>query len=279
MCEFCVKHGEGKKWYLQAKNYSEDLTSDLKRRRRIERVLHAFEGLSQADIERMESVSKLPRPVRGLVASLASVSMKKTHFGQVVPIEDVEQILTIINSVVRIPCVCRNLTVGREVRYCLAVSTTPVNDTPDEGVHRNYWWGPDTTGMDVISREEALEFMRGIESDGVMHSVWTFGTPFIGAICNCDRSDCFAMRSTVKHGVKAMFKGEYVASVDRDLCTGCRSCLRLCQFGAMGFSSSDKKAYIDELQCYGCGVCRAGCAKGAISLADRSTIPAVANLY
>jgi hypothetical protein len=33
MCEFCHKHGEGKKWYLQAKNYSDDLLSDLKRRK------------------------------------------------------------------------------------------------------------------------------------------------------------------------------------------------------------------------------------------------------
>ena len=24
MCEFCHKHGEGKKWYLQAQNYAED---------------------------------------------------------------------------------------------------------------------------------------------------------------------------------------------------------------------------------------------------------------
>ena len=33
MCEFCIKHGEGKKWYLQAKNYSDDLLSDARRRR------------------------------------------------------------------------------------------------------------------------------------------------------------------------------------------------------------------------------------------------------
>ena len=25
MCEFCTEHGEGKKWYLQMKNYSEEL--------------------------------------------------------------------------------------------------------------------------------------------------------------------------------------------------------------------------------------------------------------
>ena len=33
MCEFCHKHGEGKKWYLRAENYSTDLLSDLKRRK------------------------------------------------------------------------------------------------------------------------------------------------------------------------------------------------------------------------------------------------------
>lgn len=32
MCEYCHKHGEGKRWYLQAKNYSEDLKSDLEKR-------------------------------------------------------------------------------------------------------------------------------------------------------------------------------------------------------------------------------------------------------
>ena len=31
MCEFCHKHGEGKRWYLKAENYSDDLLSDLKR--------------------------------------------------------------------------------------------------------------------------------------------------------------------------------------------------------------------------------------------------------
>lgn len=35
MCEFCAKHGDGKKWYLQAKNYSEDLTADLRRQKTI----------------------------------------------------------------------------------------------------------------------------------------------------------------------------------------------------------------------------------------------------
>ena len=37
MCEFCHQHGEGKKWYLNANNYAEDLMSDLRRRQFITR--------------------------------------------------------------------------------------------------------------------------------------------------------------------------------------------------------------------------------------------------
>ena len=32
MCQFCVEHGEGKKWYLQAKNYSEELINEERQR-------------------------------------------------------------------------------------------------------------------------------------------------------------------------------------------------------------------------------------------------------
>ena len=31
MCRFCVEHGDGKKWYLEASTYAYDLSSDLER--------------------------------------------------------------------------------------------------------------------------------------------------------------------------------------------------------------------------------------------------------
>ena len=280
MCEFCAKHGDGKKWYLQAKNYSDDLAADVHRRKETQWWFNYFEDGLGRDLERMEKVlPKLPRPVRHLIASFLTLRHKKGHFGQVVPIEDIESIFQIVNSIVRVPCVCRRLTVGREVHCCLGVSASPDAGMIGEVVDPSYWRGPDTDGMDELTPAEALSFMRELEKDGLMHSVWTFGTPFIGGICNCDRSDCAAMRATVGHGVKMMFKGEYVAVLDRDSCTGCRACMRLCQFGAMGFSWADRKAYIDTLKCYGCGVCRAGCSSGAISLRERSGIPLVARSW
>ena len=42
MCQFCVEHGEGKRWYLEASNYAYDLDSDLKRREYVLEFIRGF---------------------------------------------------------------------------------------------------------------------------------------------------------------------------------------------------------------------------------------------
>lgn len=84
---------------------------------------------------------------------------------------------------------------------------------------------------------------------------------------------------TLRERVKIMFRGEYVAEIDAEKCTGCRLCMRQCQFGAIGYSAVQGKCFIDALACYGCGVCRAACQHDAIALRDRASVPAVANLW
>jgi heterodisulfide reductase subunit A-like polyferredoxin len=88
-----------------------------------------------------------------------------------------------------------------------------------------------------------------------------------------------AMKSTVTHGLKVMFRAEYVASSDPDLCTGCRSCMRLCQFGALGYSAANRKVFVDQTACYGCGVCRSACQKDALTLKPRDQVAAAAGLW
>jgi hypothetical protein len=68
MCEFCLKHGEGKKWYLQAKNYSDDLLSDARRRRFIASFFSGADSLTR-DVHRLDLPDKLPRPVHDSTAA------------------------------------------------------------------------------------------------------------------------------------------------------------------------------------------------------------------
>ncbi len=282
MCEFCHKHGEGKKWYLQAQNYSEDLLSDLRRRKFIADFFKEPEHLSESTGQ-LEGLKRLPPFVAGVLTPFMVNRQKKVHYGQVVPIEDVEHIFSFVNSVVRLPCVCRQATTGSEQRYCYGVSMVPQDESQFGQILRSidadYLTGPQTSGLEALSKEVALTNLRELEKKGLCHTVWTFITPFIGGVCNCDRSDCMAMRATVTLNFPVMFRAEYVAGVNPELCNGCRQCMRVCQFGAMGFSAAHEKVIIDPRRCYGCGICRASCTKDAIVLNERPAVPLAAHLW
>ena len=281
MCEFCHQHGEGKKWYLQAKNYSDDLLSDVRRRNFFEDFISHPEELI-LKVQGFERLAKAPRFVRSVVSRMITRKMKKHHFGQVVPIEEIEEIFGFLNSFFRLDCICRHVILGKEKRYCYGISLGQNGGMIGEimqGVDKSFYRGPDTAGLEFLTKEEAISAFHEHEKEGLCHSVWTFDTPFIGGICNCDRADCLAMRLTVTEGIPVMFRGEYVAEVSPEECSGCRQCMRVCQFGAITYSASDKKVVIDKRWCYGCGVCRSACNKNAICLSDRSKIPVATALW
>ena len=277
MCEFCHQHGEGKIWYLQAKNYADELANDLRRKRSVGEFLHNFEKEQRKNLDRMRQLPRAPKWVQSLIRRFVTQHQKKVHFGQVVPIEDVEAILSMMNHVVRVPCLCRRVIHSKEVRCCYGISISPNGHSFRELVDPSYWNGPDGPGAEVLDKSAALEAMHGYERQGLMHSVWTFGTPFIAGICNCSPQDCLAAMSTDTYGLQVMFRAEYVAVVDPLKCNGCRACQRRCPFELIG--DSERKAVIDPTRCYGCGVCRTACKADAISLLPRNAVPEAAGVW
>ena len=227
-------------------------------------------------------MQQAPAFLRGLLARLVMRKMKRVHFGQVVPLEDVAQIFGFVNSIVRVSCICRRLAGRQERRYCYGISVAPNGGELARiigEVAPSFQAGPAVPGAETLTREEALGAFRDHEKEGLCHTVWTFHTPFIGGICNCDRADCLAMQATVTNDVPVMFRGESVAQVDATQCTGCRECMKACQFGGLGFGAAEKKAVVDPRHCYGCGVCRTMCRRQAIHLVDRRSVPSAAKLW
>ncbi len=281
MCEFCIKHGEGEKWYLQAKNYSDDLMSDLKRRKFIKEFFEHPEELEK-NRKQLERLDQAPGFVQRAIRWRVTSTHKKMHFGQVVPIEDIARIFDFVTSVVRVACICRYSSTHSEHRYCYGISMAPDGGQFYDVLRKidaGYLTGPDPEGLETLSKEEALAAFRQHEKEGLCHSVWTFVSPFIGGICNCDRSDCLAIRTTMTHSTPLMFRAEYVAQADWDQCNGCRACMLICPFGAIGHSAAHMKATIDPKLCYGCGACRSMCKKNAIRLEDRWAVPEAARLW
>jgi hypothetical protein len=73
----------------------------------------------------------------------------------------------------------------RNARYCYGL-------TLDQRLHDNL---NDSFNLEIIDQPEALEAVRKLDKEGLVHSVLTFKTPYIGGLCNCDQ-DCMAYRVT-----------------------------------------------------------------------------------
>ena len=281
MCQFCHQHGEGKKWYLNAANYSEELLNDLKRRHFIEEFFRQPESIPSG-ASNLATIDRMPGIVKSIIRPVITGRQKANHFGQVLPIEDVAEVLSMATSVVRLACICRYSTLKKEARYCYGISLAPgggkileiLKDLDD-----TFLRGPETSGFEVLSPSSALAAITKHDEDGLCHTIWTFHTPFIGGICNCDRADCQALKISLNLHTPVLFRAEYVAQIDEAMCSGCRYCFAACHFGALEYSHTSAATRINPKLCYGCGVCRAICPTGAIELLQRSSIRAASSLW
>ena len=268
MCEFCTQHGDGQIWYKNAANYANDLMADLERRKYIAEFLKETMGKGIVTIGRLETIyqkkGRIPVKVRTGFVERA----KADHFGQVVTIEDVEEIVSKAAAVVRLPCACRWASSKKESRSCYSVTYTA--ESWFEGLDTSFFGLPKDDGLERISPRTAVSQIRKLGQAGAVHSIWTMKTPFIGAICNCEPADCLGLR-TLSLDIQTMHKGERVATVDEAACIGCGACEDICHFEAVhGHEvSGEYKAHIHAKACYGCGNCRHQCPENAISMIDR----------
>jgi ferredoxin len=269
MCEFCTKHGEGKIWYKNARNYGQDLLSDLGRRHYIGNFLTTAFGEGFRTLGRLEAIYRRKGALPAAVRTAMVAKAKAEHFGQVLPIEEIGEVVAKARTVVRMPCACRWNIGKKEERCCYAVSYGP--EAWYDGIDMAYFGKAHDEGLEPIAPDAAVSQMKAMEEEGRVHTIWTMMTPFIGAICNCSAEDCLAMLTISRTGVETMERAEHVARVNEALCTGCGACDAACAFHAIGSHTHGgaSHAHIDPHKCFGCGLCRKACGADAISLVLR----------
>ncbi len=82
MCEFCTQHGEGEKWYLNARNYSTELLNELQRRKFISHFYYQSIEKGNRSLSLLERIFRhqivMPRFMRERQLGQSKIH----HFGQ-----------------------------------------------------------------------------------------------------------------------------------------------------------------------------------------------------
>ncbi|MFX0183732.1 MAG: 4Fe-4S binding protein [Candidatus Hodarchaeota archaeon] len=118
-----------------------------------------------------------------------------------------------------------------------------------------------------VTKEKALEILQDAEEAGLVHCTMNIQSGLY-YICNCCTCCCGVLRSlTERNQPHAFVKTNFIMSVDKELCTGCATCVDRCQFDAL--EVAEEICEVDHQRCIGCGVCAIKCPEDALSLISR----------
>lgn len=269
MCKFCLKHGAGRKWYENVRNYSKELYEELNA------TGWTMDHWRLGDKVYAESSMGLGRMLDDPVATVGLREMTtemlhkdsgprmfpEGHVCQVVTLEEGKNIVKLAGPIMRSQCYCRKFVRNKTENVCLNFfKHAEVAEMFPDHVPR---------GMEKLSTEEAIAFLEECNERGLVHNVTGAPIPYVAALCNCSLPECGILRPKVDLGIGSNLKGHYVSVVDIDECTGCKICLSRCQFGAIQFSHTLGRALVNQLRCFGCGLCATACPEGAIRMVPR----------
>ncbi len=289
MCQWCMKHGAGGKWYLNARNYSNELAEEMQMEAYLTEQWMNFE---QVYIRKMMGISsiglgyKLKMPIVGRLLRWQAENMIHSesrhrnpvradgHFGQVIPLEEAKTIMLNLAAepIIQNYCMCRWMQKGCKDVCC-------INFGALSGVIEKL---PRFIPKDTkvrLGREEAVAALEEQNRKGRVSTVWFQPVPYINAICSCEVPQCGGLRLRNDFGIYTVYKAEYVAEVNPDLCQGCMRCVARCQFGAIHYNATIKRVIIDQNKCFGCGLCRDTCNFDALGLIPRDDIPGLKGQY
>ncbi len=157
-----------------------------------------------------------------------------------------------------INCVCRQLkdiagdsckvTDRREL--CLGVGEFT-------SAYIEFGWGRE------ITKEAMLDILKQNEDEGLI--LQPSNTKEIEFVCSCCTCCCLGLES-IKAAPRPVdfFTTNYFAQADSDLCSGCGTCVDMCQMDAATLVDGVVNINLDR--CIGCGVCIANCPSEAIQL-------------
>ena len=290
MCKWCFSHGtNGEKWYMNAKNYSNQLADEMNLKEYLTEQWQNYEqvyirkvmGFSSKDLGYKLKMPIIGRVLRNIIENMIHSEKKNRkgvradgHFGQVIPLEDGKIILSELAAepIICNYCMCRWQRRGEKEAVCINFGAL------SEVIEKLPRFIPKDRTV-RLDREAAVKQLEENNKKGYIASVWFQPVPYISAICSCENPECGAFTLRNSFDLNIMYKAEYIINLNQDNCQGCRSCVSWCQMGALKYIPSMKRVVVITDKCVGCGVCRHACKNDALSLIPREEFPGYDGKY
>ncbi len=185
-----------------------------------------------------------------------NTQIKAEH--QVLPYEDVRQMMEEANSFQESDCICRKER-ALQGAPCKHDPETCLSFSKEEDAFEKYHSGR------IITRKEAYEVLRKAEEDGLVHQTYNIHSDHF-FICNCCSCCCGVIRGMRDYNAPHMLAtSNFLAFIDQETCDACGLCAEeRCPINAI---REDNGTYaVQPEQCIGCGVCTTACPTQSITL-------------
>jgi len=118
-----------------------------------------------------------------------------------------------------------------------------------------------------VDLAEALSILKEAQESGLVTQPATTQNPT--GMCNCCGDCCGVLISIKEHPRPAeLVCSNYFATVEREVCAGCETCLERCQMDAISMDGENLAA-VNRDRCIGCGLCVITCSTGAMRLVPK----------
>lgn len=278
MCEWCTEHGKGKKWYLAVDNYVRsfnDLAGWLKDwNNNYRQVQGRLWGPVSGEVDELKS--RLSPRLEKLADLDWEEGFSKYHSAQVVTLGEAKEMCDVADvngGFVKLACTCRKYKrggkfAGPENLYCLGVSAyTSMYEEHPERIWKDH-------KIETVSADEAKEHLEQRTEEGLCHTASYMGSAaYMSKLCSCEYPVCVWLQWRMDWGINGILKkGHYVSDQNLEKCNGCRECVDACQFKAITYSPSYKKAIFKQENCFGCANCMRVCPEDAVKMVPRESL-------
>ena len=237
MCDHCMQHGAWGKWYLNASHYSKEIVEKYDLR---EFLLEQYKNFEQISVRKVGGFSAvgmdytLRTPIIGRIVKMLAERMLHSrrpptnpfraegHIGQVVPLEDAEEILKRCagEPIIEKNCMCRYMSRGVKEACCInfGVMSDIIDKLPRFIPEKEKYH---------LSRDEAIARFREHNRNGYIGTIWFGPFPYINNLCSCENHECAGLRPRLDFGIKSIYKAEYLIGLSEPACLGCAACVTI----------------------------------------------------